>query len=100
MNKSKKKKDRTPDERTDAPSCTVINVIDQSCRSHLAPTLSTRLVAVRVEALVCLTVTGAAGLVAPPASGTRQVGPVHKHNRLHHVAERGIKLITHKQSVT
>ncbi len=49
--------------------------MNQSC-AHLAPTLSTRLVAVGVEALVRLTVTGAAGLVTPPASGTRQVGPV------------------------
>lgn len=84
MNKSKEKKDRKINAWRKEH---LINVIDQSCRSHLAPTLSTRLVAVRVEALVCLTVTGAAGLVAPPASGTRQVGPVHKHNRLHHDAE-------------
>lgn len=39
--------------------------------SHLAPTLSARLVAVKVEALVGRTVTGATGLVTPPASGTR-----------------------------
>lgn len=53
-------------------------------RSHLAPTFSTRLVAVKVEALVCLTVTGAAGLVTPPASGTRQVSPGNIHIRLHY----------------
>lgn len=53
-------------------------------RSHLAPTFSTRLVAVKVEALVCLTVTGAAGLVTPPASGTRQVGPGNIQIRLHY----------------
>lgn len=39
--------------------------------SHLTPTLSARLVAVKIEALVRLTVTGAAGLVTPLASGTR-----------------------------
>lgn len=44
--------------------------------SHLTPTLSARLVAVKIEALVRLTVTGAAGLVTPLASGTRKVCPV------------------------
>lgn len=44
--------------------------------SHLTPTLSARLVAVKIEALVRLAVTGAAGLVTPLTSGTRKVGPV------------------------
>lgn len=47
--------------------------------SHLTPTLSARLVAVKIEALVRLTVTGAAGLVTPLASGTRKVCPVDTH---------------------
>lgn len=51
--------------------------------SHLTATLSARLVAVKVEALVCLTVTGAAGLVTPLASGTRKVCPVDTHTHMH-----------------
>lgn len=51
--------------------------------SHLTATLSARLVAVKIEALVCLTVTGAAGLVTPLASGTWKVCPVsHTHTRM------------------
>lgn len=52
-------------------------------RSHLAATLSARLVAVKIEALVCLTVAGAAGLVTPLASGTREVCPVDTHTHMH-----------------
>lgn len=50
--------------------------------AHLAAAFSARLVAVRVEALVCLTATGAAGLVTPPASGTRQIGSAHTSTAL------------------
>ena len=61
--------------------------------SHLAPTLSARLVAVKVEALVSLTVTGAAGLVSPAASGTWEVGPVGAQVKLDHTSE--VCSITH-----
>ena len=50
-----------------------------NAHTHLTATLSARLVAVRVGALICLTATGAAGLVTPPTSGTRQISPAGKH---------------------
>lgn len=53
--------------------------------AHLAATFAAGLVAVEVEALLCLTVTGSARLVTPPASGTRQVGPGNRRIRLHNM---------------
>lgn len=51
--------------------------------SHLTPTLSARLVAVKIEAPVCLTATGTAGLMTPLASGTGKVSPVDTHTQAH-----------------
>lgn len=56
--------------------CALLQMNASGMLAHLAATLSARLVAIRIKTLVCLTVAGAAGLVTPPASGTRQVGPV------------------------
>lgn len=56
--------------------CALLQMNESGMLAHLAATLSAGLVAIRIKTLVCLTVAGAAGLVTPPASGTRQVGPV------------------------
>lgn len=47
--------------------------------AHLAAALPAGLVAVSIEAPVCLTVTGTTGLMSPPTPGTRQVSPKEGH---------------------